>query len=261
MLKKAAPALAVLSIVMTCILCVFMAQQRDQIQRLTLEQTQDEDNTLSSPYSPERSEAFQRETNARILALEGELGVLRRQLEARAAQGDDFDVLLDEDGAPATAPFSPAEQQALIAALNNPDAPVRERLRDVMREENAKLRDERQEERRTQMLIEIEERFTAFADLNKLDQRQRDVMLPKLKQESTQLFELRRARRDGDMTREEVREQVTSIRAETDAYIQDELSPDQLEIYTKAREDELSTGRGRGGRGGDEGGGRRGRGD
>lgn len=243
MIKNFAHVLAIISLLSTVVLSVFIVQQAQQIRQLS-EEIESQAPATIAPYESRDFSVYQRETDAKILELEGQLGALRRALNVAKPginQGDEGDTF-----APDTPGLSADEQRAIRTALQDPDDPLRQQLRDVFREENSRMRDARQDERLTRTLDEVEESFEEFATQHALTQAQRDVMLPKLKSERTQLFELRRARREGDMDREESRAQSAAIRAETDAFISKELDATQLKAYTKTRAEE----RERGGRGG-----------
>lgn len=251
MIKKFAHVLAILAMISTLVLSLFVVQQAQQIKRLS-EEIEAQSSATVMPNESRDLLAYQRDTDAKILEIEGQLGVLRRKLKGAPSgihQENEGDVFAPD--APGVK-LSANEQSAIRAALQDPDDPLRQQLRDVFREENSRIRDERDEQRLVRRMEEIEQGFEEFATKHALTQAQRDVVLPQLKSEQTQLNALRQARREGDMDRQEIRAQFNAIRAETDTFIAGELDATQLDAYTKTREEE----RGRGGRGG---GGRRGR--
>lgn len=253
MLEKFSPYIATGALILSLILALFSYQQGSTIAEL-----QDkvmELQPVDSPNSPNNSNTSfndQKRIDAKLAALEAKFARQNRMLRTRInSDGDLADV--GEPGSLGTLAAAQGGGGEIIPleVLEDESHPAREQLRELLRTENERIREERREARNQRRMQEFEEEFKEFATKHSLTQAQQDVILPKLKEERSQFSDLMRARRDGDMDRDEIRSQIQSIRKETDEAVILELDAEQQKAYLDQRQQEEERfgrrGRGRGG--------------
>lgn len=254
--QKSAPYVAVLTLVALLAITAYQSSEIGRLER-SLEEVSAEDPTrrTSSGASTTTFEDMKR-IEQKIVALEAELAATRRAMGdtsrlARRGEGDqDFE---DGQDFPGLQPRAAGTMPLVLEDLEDEDSPVRAQLAELVRTEREKQQTERQMERRDRMMEEAEKDFAAFAAEHDITTQQQARILPKIKEERAQLFDLFRARRDGGMDRDEMREQIQTIRAETDSAVLEELDATQQEAYRTRREEEMARWGNRGGRGGGRG--------
>lgn len=199
------------------------------------------------PASGEEEVALRR----RLRALEGEVARLRRVSgQAEVVRGGESNsASAQAEAVEAAAPALAPRQEAVLSVLESEDPGVRGRLRELFREENERLREERMNDRRDRWEAEALDRFATFSQEAKLTARQSRELEPALERERDQLFELSRSRRRGEVTREDFAAQRQAIREETDEKARAVLDSEQVTKYQAMREEESRRfGRGRRGR-------------
>lgn len=239
---KIALAMAALSLTLNLVLSFLLVEQEGRIDELVALQQTDTTSPGRKGASSDALDDYARANDAKLLAMEAELGALRRRVQERGVpplpsshdlspQGEE-ELLLAANGSPL--------QREIATALANEDTPLRQSLRGVLREEQERLREERREERRERMMQEFEAQFDLFAAENDLSLAQRQQVFPTLKEEREQISALMGARRDGEMSRAEILAQITTIRAETDAKVASSLDATQRASYEAMRQEEQS---------------------
>ena len=258
--QRSAPYLAVVTLIALLAITAYQHSEIARLEQALEESASYEGATRGRSGSSATTFEELRRIDQKIVELEAELAATRRALgqdspRLTQRQGDTPGSaradLLSSDGMPAgTMPL-------VLEDLKDEDSPVRAELAELVRTERERQQTERQMERRDRMMEEAEEEFAEFAQAHNITSQQQARILPKIKEERAQIFDLFRARRDGNMSREEIREQIQTIRAETDSAVLEELDATQQDAYRERREEEAARWNNRGGRGG---GGGRGRG-
>lgn len=254
--QKSAPYVAVVTLVA---LLAITAYQHSELGRL--ERTLDEAYASSTGQvrtsSGAATSTFEeiKRLDRKIVALEADLAATRRALgQETSAQAGGAEVgrrgLAGGEGEAPGRALPAGTMPLVLDDLEDEDSPVRAQLAELVRTEREKQQTERQMERRDRMMEEAEEDFAEFAAAHNITSQQQAQILPRIKEERAQIFDLFRSRRDGNMSREEIREQIQTIRSETDSAVLEELDSSQQEAYREKREEEAARWNNRGGRGG-----------
>jgi hypothetical protein len=197
----------------------------------------------------------EKELESRVARLESQL--LKAQVALRLAAEKGSDEELKKLVAAATDPSAQAGSGNVLDALESDDPEVRDRIKAVIREEQAMLREEERELRQLRRAERIDQKFDEFSTRVNLSEQQNKALSDLLSSEREKIRELRRKGREGD-NGIDVRKEAQQLRSENDAKVKELLDDDQYEEFSKVRE-ERGFGGGRQGRGGRGGGGRGGR--
>jgi hypothetical protein len=140
------------------------------------------------------------------------------------------------------APSEPARvvRDALLDVLSTDDPELRQGFRNLVREEQAVLRDEQRERRQTQWEEQTSTRLATFRRDNGLTQDQEDGLFALLTAARDRTGELFRGARESDAppSRVEVRARMDAIRKETDGEVRELLDARQFDAFQKLQEEE-----------------------
>lgn len=168
----------------------------------------------------------------------------------QAPQGLPSTLAEDQRGLP---PHPQAAAEPL-AQLGEPEADprVRQAVQGLIRDELEIERQERELRRNERMKERTREEIAEFAKAHNLDSRSEELLLEQVNAEREQIRDLWRSMRDGDAKPEDMREQMTQIRAKTETEAESILEKEQFDAFKKQRQEEVERfmNRGRGGGGG-----------
>ncbi|MFH1811508.1 MAG: hypothetical protein ABIJ09_22400 [Pseudomonadota bacterium] len=172
----------------------------------------------------------------RVQALESRMA----QLQTRMARRE-----LGQGALPKTARHAPTGDNAegvdpesvLLDALDSDNPEVRERIKDVVAEEQRRLHEEHFEERRQRWAERSREQVTQLAKDHNLSEEQTSQLNAHLDQEREQIRSLFEQGR-GELGFRGMREQMQALRATTDKAVKEVLDEDQYTGYQKMREEQ-----------------------
>ncbi|MDH5672668.1 MAG: hypothetical protein OEZ06_10995 [Myxococcales bacterium] len=142
-------------------------------------------------------------------------------------------------------------REALLDVLSTEDPQVREGFRQLMREEQAVMRDELREQRKTRWEQRTGERLASFGSEHGLTQAQQDALFALLTAARDRSSELFRQAREGEEppSRGQLREQMQALRREAENEAREVLDDKQFEAYQQMIQEERLLGPGGGRRG------------
>ncbi|MDH5672426.1 MAG: hypothetical protein OEZ06_09780 [Myxococcales bacterium] len=141
-------------------------------------------------------------------------------------------------------------REALVEVLSTEDPELREGFRQLLREEQAVMRDERRERRQTRWEQRTSERLANFGSEHGLSQGQQDALFALLTATRDRAGEAFRQAREGDQppSRGQLRAQMQTLRREADDEARGLLDDKQFEAYQQMVQEERLLGPGGGGR-------------
>lgn len=147
------------------------------------------------------------------------------------------------------APSEPAREvrDALLDVLSTEDPELREGFRNLVREEQAALRDERREARQTRWEERTSERIATLAQEHGLSRSQQDALFAILTAARDAISETFREAREADAppAREEMRAKIDAARTRADDEARELLDGEQFKAYEAMRDEGGLVGPGR----------------
>ena len=183
----------------------------------------------------------------RLGALERRLGAMQRQLALGVAPAESVhgaiepwknEVPSDEAGSEQE---PRAELEALLVSDDIESDEKRERLRDLIREEQQAVYQEHRDERWKRRQERRDADLRDFADRVEISESQLEEMMVMINEGRTQVRSLFEAAHAGDLDYREARDSARGLRDQIDLQIKDVLDEEQYAAYVEYREEERAS--------------------